>query len=259
MATKQIGPIQFQGKLGTIVGRSTRKGYMSLGIKATSVTNPQTPKQVIQRVLFAGAQRFANTTPISIFAGFTRMAKNKRCSVRNVVTSIYGKNTKYGVDDGLPTGNDVFSITGKGGVGTTMIQNVDYTKMTFSDGTVNYEFVEGNVQFDVPQQVQVGLSSQADSTGSDNYIHHIIIFCPDDERWIHTTVPASENSVSIRVPAHWNGMKVHVWAYSQYPDENNTNVDYSQYSTMGSKAVRAYIDSQSLFSRTQYLGAGNIG
>lgn len=259
MATKQIGPIQFQGKLGTIVGRSTRKGYMSLGIKAVSVTNPQTPKQVIQRVLFAGAQRFANTTPISAFAGFTRKAKTMRCSIRNVVTSIYGKSTKYGDVSSLPTGNDFFSITGAGAVGTTQIQNIDYTNFIFSDGSVNYAM--DIPTYDNPSQVTLNLRSQADIVGTTNYIHHIIILCPDAKGWIvKTFTPKEETTIaSIRVPDEWNGMKVHVWGYSQYPDENHTNVDYSQYDLMGSKAVRANIDSQSLFSRTQYMGSGNIG
>lgn len=258
MATKQIGPIQFQGKLGTIVGRSTRKGYMSLGIKATSVTNPQTPKQVIQRVLFAGAQRFANTTPISAFAGFTRKAKTMRCSIRNVVTSIYGKSTKYDNGGSLPTGNDFFSITGDGAVGTTQIQNYAFPMFVFSDGSVNYAV--DVPMFDVPSQIALTLVSQADIVGTTNYIHHIIVLCPDAKAWIvKTFTPADEKtSASIKVPAEWNGMKVHVWGYSQYPDENHTNVDYSQYELMGSKAVRANIDSQSLFSRTQYLGTGNI-
>lgn len=258
MATKQIGPIQFQGKLGTIVGRTTRKGYMSLGVKATKVTNPQTPKQVIQRVLFAGAQRFANTTPISVFAGFTRKAKTMRCSIRNVVTSIYGKSTQNGNGGDLPTGNDFFSISGEGAVGTTLIQNINYPMFIFSDGSVNYSI--DIPEYDVPSQIKLNLVSQADNVGTGNYLHHIVVLCPDAQAWIHKTfTPAEATDASIRVPDAWNGMKVHVWGYSQYPDENHTNVDYSQYNLMGSKAVRANIDSQSLFSRTTYMGSGNIG
>ena len=259
MATKQIGPIQFQGKLGTIVGRSTRKGYMSLGIKAVSVTNPQTPKQVIQRVLFAGAQRFSNTTPISAFAGFTRKAKNMRCSIRNVVTSIYGKSTLYGNGGNLPTGNDFFSIRGTGAVGETFIQNIDYTKFIFSEGTVNYAV--DVPEYDVPSQIKINLVSQENIVGTKNYLHRIIVLCPDAQAWIvKTFTPADEKTgASIPVPDTWNGMKVHVWGYTQYPDENHTNIDYSQYDLMGSKAIRANIDSQSLFSRTMYMGSGNIG
>lgn len=257
MATKQIGPIQFQGKLGTIVGRSTRKGYMSLGVKAASVTNPQTPKQVLQRVLFAGAQRFSNTTPIDAFAGFTRKAKTMRCSIRNVVTSIYGKNTKYS-NSGMPTGNIYFDIEGNGSVGETLIKTYNYPDFVFSDGTVNYS--ADIPEFDVPRTIKLNLVSQDENVGTSNYLHHIIVLCPDAEAWIHKTFTPSEAAQAvITTPELWNGMKVHVWGYTQYPDENHTNVDYSQYKLMGSKAVRANIDSQSLFSRTTYIGTGNMG
>lgn len=257
MATKQIGPIQFQGKLGTIVGRTTRKGYMSLGIKAASVTNPQTPKQVLQRVLFAGAQRFSNTTPIAAFAGFTRKAKTMRCSIRNVVTSIYGKNTNYD-DTGMPLGNDYFTLQGNGAVGETLIKIYNYPTFVFSDGTVNYSI--DIPEYDVPGMINLNLVSQDENVGTSNYLHHIIVLNPDAEAWIHKTfTPAEAAQAQIRVPDAWNGMKVHVWGYTQYPDENHTNVDYSQYKLMGSKAVRANIDSQSLFSRTAYMGSGTIG
>ena len=258
MATKQIGPIQFQGKLGTIVGRSTRKGYMSLGIKATKVNNPQTPKQVLQRVLFAGAQRFANTTPIAAFAGFTRKAKTMRCSIRNVVTSIYGKNTQYAPVTGLPKGNDYFTLNGDGAVGTTQIQDWGYKDFVFSDGTVNYSVDVPS--FDVPSTITLNLVNQEENVGTTNYLHRIVVMCPEAEGWIvKTFTPAQAANATIVVPEAWNGMRVHVWGYTQYPDENHTNVDYSQYGLMNSKAVRANIDSQSLFSRTTYLGAGNIG
>ncbi len=259
MSTKQIGPIQFQGKLGTIVGRSTRKGYMSLGIKAVSVANPQTPKQVIQRVLFAGAQRFASTTPIAAFAGFTRKAKNMRCSIRNVVTSIYGKNTEYASVTGMPTGNEYFVVTGDGGVGTTAISTVVYDKLVFSDGNVGYNSSRP-ASFDEPNTIKLQLEDQKGYVGTDNYMHHIVVLCPDTNEIIHKTFTKEEEATaSITVPADWNGLKVHIWGYTQYPDENNTNVDYSQYGAMNSQAVRSNIDALSLFSRTRYMGSGNIG
>ena len=76
MSTKQVGPIQFQGKLGTIVGRATRKGTMSLGMAPTKYTNPQTPKQVWARARFLAVQTFVGSVPRAAFAGLARGAQS---------------------------------------------------------------------------------------------------------------------------------------------------------------------------------------
>ena len=256
MATKQIGPIQFQGKLGTIVGRSTRKGYMSLGIKATKVTNPQTPKQVIQRVKFGAAQNLANSTPAEILVGFTRYAKNNRMSLRNAVTRAYTRGINGAVNMTTDP-KDAFTITGDGGMGTTEATLVP-AKMAFSEGVNQYLALGRDVIADVPQQLTVQLQSQGVILGDKDYIHHVIVFVPRANQYFHAVAQKTKENVVFTIPNDLNGLQAHVYAYAEYNENGDTSVDYTQYPT-ASKAVRAAIDSASSYTKTYYYGEFPLG
>lgn len=255
MATKQIGPIQFQGKLGTIVGRTTRKGYMSLGIKAANVTNPQTPKQVIQRVKFGAAQNLSNSIPAEALVGFTRYAKSKRMSIRNAVTRAYTKGISSAINvDANP--QEAFVITGDGGMGTTRA-TLDPEKMAFSAG-VNQYYGQGNISGEVPGQLNIQLSSQEAILGDKDYMHHIIVFVPSANQYFHATAQKDQVSVTINMPNALTGEKAHVYAYAEYNETGDTSVDYTQYPT-ASEAERKAMDSASSFTKTYYYGQANIG
>jgi len=256
MATKQIGPIQFQGKLGTIVGRTTRKGYMSLGIKATSVTNPQTPKQVIQRVKFGAAQNLANSIPNEILVGFTRYAKTNRMSIRNVVTRAYTKGISSAINSDANPQN-AFTITGDGGMGTTRA-TLDPLKMAFSAGINQYYAGNKSVTGDIPGQIRVELDSQATILGNKDYLHHIVVFVPSANQYFHTTAQKDQETVTLTMPTSLTGEKAYVYAFAEYNETGDTSVDYTQYPT-ASEAERKAIDSASSFTKTYLYGQVNIG
>lgn len=248
MATKQIGPIQFQGKLGTIVGRSTRKGYMSLGMKATKVTNPQTQKQVIQRVKFACAQEYANGIPIDCFAGLRPYARSLKASVRNAASKLcFSKNL-------MTIGNvgDSRNIT-------TSIKTMDFF---FSEGSEpGADFSE--VTAEAPARVDVAAQVNAYKSG----IIHFIVYLKDINTFLHVT-EAFEKSITpqsdhydiqkqIPVPDNWNGMKVDAFVYVQYLPEDITIDYYSQFAAAYSKEREA-IESRSTYSPTHYVGNATI-
>lgn len=254
MATKQIGPIQFQGKLGTIVGRSTRKGYMSLGIKATKVTNPQSPKQVVQRVKFGAAQNLANGIPMECLAGFTRYAKNHKMSIRNAVvrahTSGINGTESYDMDP-----KEAFTITGDGGMGTTKAV-LDPTKMVFSVGINQFMMPRmEDVVWDVPNKVSMTIPDQTFVMGDKDYLTHVIAYIPAMELFIHTTAPKSQNVVTITFPVAALGNKTYLYAYLEYNEFGDTSVDYTQYPT-ASQADRTAMDAASSFTKTCYCGFG---
>lgn len=256
MSTKQIGPIQFQGKLGTIVGRTTRKGYMSLGIKAAKVNNPQTPKQVVQRVKFGAAQNLANSIPAEILVGFTRYAKTNRMSLRNAVTRAYTKGISSAINNEINP-KEAFTLAGDGGMGTTTA-TLDPEKMAFSTGVNQYYAGNASATGDVPGQIKVQLASQETILGNKDYMHHIIVFVPSANQYFHTTAQKSQENVIINMPTSLTGERAYVYAYAQYNEFGDTSVDYTQYPT-ASQAERAAIDSASSFTKTYGYGPVNIG
>lgn len=250
MSTKQIGPIQFQGKLGTIVGRTTRKGYMSLGMKATKVTNPQTQKQVIQRVKFSCAQEYANGIPIECFAGLRPYARSIKASVRNAASKLcFSKNL-------MSIGNP-----GDSREINTQINPIDFF---FSEGSEpGADFVD--VTAETPATVDVATMVNTYKSG----ILHIIAYQKDIHTFLHVT-EAFEKSItpqgnhytdiqkSVPVPTNWNGMRVEVYTYVQYLPEDISIDYYSQFAAAHSKEREA-IESRSTYSPTHYAGNVNVG
>lgn len=247
MATKQIGPIQFQGKLGTIVGRSTRKGYMSLGMKATKVTNPQTTKQVLQRVRFNCAQEYANGIPIDCFAGLRPYARSLKASVRNAANKLCFSKGLLPIPPEMPSGRD-FKM------------EILPDKFFFSEGNepgINY----GEINTDTPQRAQVTVGIKAHKAG----ILHLIAYQRDEHTFVHVTEPFVKSATTefidveatIPAPSAWLGMQVYVYAYVQYLPEDITVDYYSNFAVANSKEREA-IESRSTYSPTKLAGQGFI-
>lgn len=245
MATKQIGPIQFQGKLGTIVGRKTRKGYMSLGMKATKVTNPQTQKQVIQRVKFLCAQEYANGIPIDCFAGLRPYARSLRASVRNAASK-------------LCFSKKIMTITGAGSLEvSTKINPQDFFFSEGSEPVVQY----GEINTDTPKKAIVDVGVDVHKSG----ILHLIAYQKDEHTFIHVTEPFDKDvaspfadmTVEIPAPSSWLGMQVNIYAYVQYLPEDVTIDYYSSFAAANSDEREA-IESRSTYSPTKHIGTGTI-
>ena len=247
MATKQIGPIQFQGKLGTIVGRTTRKGYMSLGMKATKVTNPQTQKQVIQRVKFSCAQEYANGIPIDCFAGLRPYARSLKASVRNAASKLcFDKN--------------LMSI-GNPGASREIKTEINKRDFFFSEGSepgANF----ADLSAETPNRVDVDTQVNTYKNG----ILHVIIYQKDIHTFIHVTEAFSKSDTpvyediqkQVPVPANWNGMEVDAYVYVQYlPDD--ISIDYYSTFAAAHSDERAAIESRSTYSPTHYIGSARIG
>ena len=247
MATKQIGPIQFQGKLGTIVGRTTRKGYMSLGMKATKVTNPQTAKQVLQRVKFNCAQEYANGIPIDCFAGLRPYARSLKASVRNAASKLCFNNGLLPTPAVMPDGKN-FKM------------EILPDKFFFSEGnepSINY----GEISTDTPKRADVSVGIKAHKAG----ILHLIAYQNDEHTFVHITKPFEKSDdtefvdveASIPAPSAWLGMKIYVYAYVQYLPEDITVDYYSHFAAANSKEREA-IESRSTYSPTKLAGQATI-
>lgn len=248
--SKQIGPIQFKGKLGTIVGRSTRKGTMSLGMAPTKYTNPQTPKQIVARSRFLAVQTFVNRVPRAAFAGFARSAQSGKMSLANMAFK-YNLDTQNGHTALGPT-SPLWAepiILPDGSANAVM----DKTFLKFSKG--NYAITASAIDDKTPQHVKFTINHDFE-TVSNNLLYHVIVYCPESGEFLHTET--GERDIDITVPTLWNGLKVYVYAYAQYW---NDTVDFNYNPTSATSASAAFLAENAKTESTQtlYVGEVNIG
>lgn len=239
MSTKQVGPIQFQGKLGTIVGRATRKGTMSLGMAPTKYTNPNTDKQVIARARFLAAMAFSSNAPKRALVGLTRYARSGKMSLLNAAFK-----ANYNIQDfrqtGLP-GEEIFVV------------ELDPQKLKFSRGTAFPSLPIATS--DKPLTIDIPVKNLESLPGRVTVIH-AIAYSSDVAGFIHVEeeVPreAENMGVKIQLPEAWNGLSAHTYVYLQYLPEG---ADYNYYhGLISGGADFKSIASQSEYTETAYCG-----
>lgn len=243
MATKQIGPIQFQGKLDNLVGRSTRKGYMSIGMKAKKTTNPNTPKQVRARTEFACAQNYGNSIPAACLAGLRPYSRGIKASIRNAAAKlcymvdvmITDTNTEGGYNCRIPEQNFFFS---KGTQPNVIADNDDLSN-------------------DVPSTVKVVW----DNTPVEDYnaLCHVILYQAEEKVFLHQIVPAREKTATFKVAQRWTGAKVQAYIYTQYLPTDPDGIKYATDFPSATSEEREAIESRSTYSPTRYIGSTTVG
>lgn len=242
MATKQIGPIQFQGKLDSLVGRSTRKGYMSIGMKAKKITNPNTPKQVRARTEFACAQAYGNGIPAAALAGLRPYSRGIKASIRNAAAKLC---------------YDFVAIETVPAEGGGFISNVQPEKFFFSKGNMPNVFASTpDISTDEPDTVKVGWNKGA--IESEMVLCHVVLYHADTKTFLHQIVPANDQSASFTVPSYWNGTKVYIYIYTQYPPLDPDGVKYFSEFASASSEEREAIETRSMYSPTLYVGNGTV-
>ena len=243
MATKQIGPIQFQGKLDTLVGRSTRKGYMSIGMKAKKITNPNTPKQVRARTEFACAQAYGNGIPVAALAGLRPYSRGIKASIRNAASKLC---YDFNVIETSPNQEKGFQ---------SLIRPETFF---FSKGNMPNVFAsKTDISTEEPNTVKIGWNKGA--IESNLVLCHVVLYHADSKTFLHQIVPVQEQSATFEVPNYWTGGKVHLYIYTQYPPQDPDGIRYfSEFATATSEEREA-IETRSMYSPTLYVGSGNIG
>lgn len=245
---KQVGIIQFNGALGETIGAPAMKGYQVIKKRPVAVHNPNTLKQRTQRGLFSAATATSAGTPLDAIAGLRPMAKAKKCSIRNAFTKTLLSDEVFNINMIVP------------GKSTT---TVEYPNVKFSKGAEPIPNFR-TPQFDTPQQIDVPLTLPS---GIDTKCCNIvaIVYCPDAQQYSVQVIPCNSNNTDItalsitEIPANWNGMKVHVWAYLQnFLDENNIKAYYDA-RMYGASIDVHMLESQASYSNTYYIGTGNIG
>ena len=254
--SKQVGPIQFQGKLGTIVGRATRKGTMSLGMAPTKYTNPNTPKQVTARARFLAVTTFTKSVPREAFAGLVRAARGGKMSLNNYAfkfnMATQKKMNSWNTDPTI----DV--------MGSKEAQSMARAYLQFSEGIYPSE-ADTSVDVTKPGTVKVGFKRNASipAAPGTKKVQHVVLYCAEAETFIHgsavVAASAETSDVIVAVPAAWTGLRVYVYAYTQFVEDGSVDVDYNVYSNIAAIASWMETNAQMSSSKTSYLGTAEIG
>ena len=251
MSTKLVGPIQFQGKLGTIVGRATRKGNISVGMAPTKYTNPNTPKQRTARTRFLAVTTFCSAVPQEAFAGLVRASKSGKMSLRNAAfkVNMAVQNANKWQDQDTTTG-----IVQR----ESMIK--DYLK--FSKGVYNAA-IQG-VSADTPNTVVVTFTKNnlLPAAADTKLIHHVILYCRDLGAFYHKAVQAdidaATTAVEVTVPnSGWMGLDVWVYGYTQFNTDANNEIDYTAL-TNNISAKSEWMAAANSLESTDTLFAGKV-
>lgn len=246
MATKQIGPIQFQGKLDTLVGRSTRKGYMSIGMKAKKTTNPNTPKQVRARTEFACAQAYGNGIPSPIFAGLRPYSRSIKASIRNAAAKLC---YEFKAMDTHPAQEDGFE------------SKIPVEKFFFSKGSKPNVYASlTNIDTEDPLTVKVSwdASGVISRVGDEKSLCHVIVYESVTKTFMHQIVTAAEQIATFNVPSKWTGARVEVYIYTQYLPQDPDGFKYFSEFAVATSEEREAIESRSTYSPTLYVGGKSV-
>lgn len=243
MATKQIGPIQFQGKLDTLVGRSTRKGYMSIGMKAKKTTNPNTPKQVRARTEFACAQSYGNSIPDACFAGLRPYSRSIKASIRNAAAKLC---YEFKVMNTVPNQDGGYN---------SQIPNEEFF---FSKGN-QPNVIAGSQDLSNDEPFTIKVDWDSTPVEDNNALCHVILYQADEKVFIHQIVPAHKKTATFTVAQRWTGAKVYVYIYTQYLPVDPDGIKYASDFPSASSEEREAIESRSTYSSTRFVGNTTVG
>ena len=243
MATKQIGPIQFQGKLDNLVGRSTRKGYMSIGMKAKKTTNPNTPKQVRARTEFACAQNYGNSIPAACLAGLRPYSRGIKASIRNAAAKLC---YEFKVMDTAPNMEGGYN------------SEVHMDQFFFSKGTQpNVIAGAQDLSNSEPSTIKVGWDNTP--VEDENALCHVILYQAEEKVFLHQIVPAREKTATFKVAQRWTGATVYAYIYTQYLPMDPDGIKYATDFPLASSVEREAIESRSTYSPTRFVGNTTVG
>lgn len=210
------------GKVGPVVARKFREENVYSAYQK-NVANPRTDPQMIHRRRFKAMSQLAHNIACGAIFGFRTAAKGTNLSPRNLFQK---------------TNWNCISATGTGTL------NIDYTGMVVSKGGLSCVHPDVPL-FDIPQQVKVDFSesgSACQRTKKDKV--YLYVYCPDATQGILSEpVDVAEQTISVKVPGYWNGMKVHVWIFCR-----NEGAEVPEFGIQAGEC-----------SPSAYCGSGTIG
>ena len=184
-----------QGKLGNGVGRRW-KGRNVMAVYQPQVSQPNTEAQLIVRARFGRISQLASALLNAIVVGMGYRAKGYRLTESNVfIRRNWDQVTALTHDD----------VT------------VNYSALRLSEGSLP-EATYGAVDYGTGTHlhIEAPLTGGADQPGaSANDLVYLVAYCPDrNQAVLGSPSLRSAEKVSANVPASWDGMEVHVYAFA---------------------------------------------
>lgn len=180
------------GKVGPVVARKFREENVYSAYQK-NVANPRTDAQEKHRRRFKAMSELAHNIACGAIFGFRTAAKGTNLSPRNLFQK---------------TNWPFVTSTGTGSL------SIDYTGLVVSKGGLSNVHPDMPM-FDIPQQVKVDFGeSGSPCQRTKNDKAYIYVYCPDAKKGILSDpIDIAGETGSVKVPAYWNGMKVHVWIF----------------------------------------------
>lgn len=184
---------KIKGKVGEGVGRKWRSLWV-LAAYQPEVSNPNTTSQQLQRTRFRALTYLAKAFRSAVNIGFDFECRGKKQFPRAMFMSRNFENVT---------------------ADTPGSASILYSELVVADGSIP-EASFGAPSFTNPLEVDVSMSSTADMPDADAD-DEVFVFVYSTEAGAgmlnsHAT-KRSDNSVTVNVPAYWNGHRVHVWGF----------------------------------------------
>lgn len=241
---KQVSLIKFTGRTGDVVGAKGTKGDVILRAYQPNVGNPQTQKQVEQRVRFLTATAMASAFAKADPTGISKYAKSQRISVTNAFTKTLLKGDSITASGSLREGGSVSA-------------SINYGEVNVSKGT-GMNVTPGQLNFTTADQVTALFSD-----GNDSQRVHLIVYQPDLNMAVAATpVNGSEGTITVTLPKQFSGTTVHVYMFTSNFESKNDAVEYDSYwndaQGVEAEAALRLADEKSEVSMSAYAGTGVI-
>lgn len=182
---------EYKNKIGNVVGRRWRNLDV-ISKYQPNVSNPNTSAQQVQRMKFGELSKLAKAMRIPLAIGMAGVAAGTKNPVRGQFIT---RNMDV-VDVTLPDAIDI-----------------DFTMMKVAaGGFVGAEFGTPDVSTALTVKVAFTRDSITDVTSEDDMVH-IVVYAPAKKLALDQSGRVGLGSVTVTVPASWNGEEVHVWGY----------------------------------------------
>lgn len=247
---KQVSLIQFNGKVGNVVGSKGADGKMLLRARPVLMSKSQTEAQIKQRALMAAVANASSKIPKAFFDSLVKQAASKHITPANLFVSQNVKASNKAATGYKPWIDEA---------GDSIKYVPDYPAVLFN--TKGFEIKNFRLSFDTPLEVTL---QTANATGLENHdIVQVLVVCPDVAELKMTVGEFTTGGVDIplRVPGHWSGQKVHVYvqaARANSIEKASSVVDYYMEWWSAEALIDGSIAELTKFSSTCYAGSGNV-
>lgn len=236
----------YLGRVGNTLAKPTQKGYISVQQYDPQLYNPtSTEAQMAVRARFRELTKIAHAVPIECYAGISKKAYAKNMSVRNLFVQ---HNWEH--------------VTATPGV--TGQTETKWADLKFVWGSID-PVMFASPSFSTPLTITVPFNNTSGVTWPNDAHVAIFAICPEaNEALLSGDVAASLTSISLSVPAHWNGRRVFVYGFTvtgDTPIDAETNIEGATYQG-GLIATQWHAilteTGKAVMSNTVFVGVGTI-